>query len=1163
MSQPLLEASGIEILKGIIDFAREPVALVDEHAALVFFNPRFSSLVRARCGIEVSPGDDFAVIYDSQPDGGALFSEHFRKTMMQASDAPMVWPAPAGQWEGAVDLHVRPVRGDGGGVLGAVLIAFDSPGRFGLRSPGDRPFSSLREGQAQRLQRVIFEAMDVGTYEIDLATRQAHLDLRQAELFGFGPTAETVPVRKIVERVYPEDRVIYRGRPPLRDRGSYHISYRVVLPCGTVRWLDEKGRYFFNEEGEAFSLSAITQDVTVQKETEVALRQSEERLRHALKATHGVAYDWEIGSRTVYRPEEALCDLLGYEPNELDESQAWWNNHVHPDDHAALQPDFEAFIKGGKACRESEYRMRRKDGAEIWVRDCHCLVRDAEGRPHRVVGNVTNITHHKQAEFALRQSEERLRLAALATASGVYERDLVNDTEYRSEGAYRILGYSAEEVVGDGWWWSRIHPEDKVGFCSRHADGHVTDSQSEYRILHRNGRFIHIRDARHMIFDENRQLVRIVGTVVDISPEKERQLELWRSNRTLQATLRQLDSLLDNAPVGYAFFDRNFRISKANEFLSRMSGMALSDYEGRTIDELLPCYASDIGRCLSTVFRTERPISEEISGGEPENPEAARCWHCLFYPVFGGNGALCWVGMVAMDITERMEAERIISEREGFLRNILNSLFVLAGVCKPDGTVVEANRAALSIAGIKAKKVIGKKIEETYWWAHDPGIRDRLREAVDAAAAGKVFRFDTAIRVRGGALRPIDFQVVPMRDGQGRITHLIFSGIDIAERERAARLLKESDRRKDEFLATLAHELRNPLAPISNAVQLLEMQHLSDDARSECMSIMKGQLDHMVRLIDDLLDVSRISRGKIVLRKEVVPLRTIIDHAVATNKLMLISRGQSLDVDIRPENPEICCDPTRLSQVVGNLLSNASKYTQEGGHVWIRAWCEGDQVFITVRDDGIGIPKESLGGIFDMFYQVPGREEGGQKGLGIGLKLVRELVELHGGSVRVHSEGEGRGTAFEIGIPRGVSTTKQTPGNEKDRCEMADGASLRVLVVDDYAEAGRTTARIMELLGHEVRLTHHGVEALAVAETWRPEIVLLDIGLPDINGLDVCRAIRSEQARYGSPFVVAVTGWADLYHQKLADEAGFDCHLIKPVPVARLEEIGKSVASRH
>jgi len=370
--------------------------------------------------------------------------------------------------------------------------------------------------------------------------------------------------------------------------------------------------------------------------------------------------------------------------------------------------------------------------------------------------------------------------------------------------------------------------------------------------------------------------------------------------------------------------------------------------------------------------------------------------------------------------------------------------------------------------------------------------------------------------------------------------------------------LRDADRRKDEFLAMLAHELRNPLAPIRTGLDLMSMEGVDEATVVWARNMMKQQVEHLVRLVDDLLDVSRIMRGKVGLRKQRVDLGSILARSVETARPLFSSHQIHLDVSMPQQPVWLDADPVRLAQVFANLLTNAAKYNERGGNVWLTAHCEGAWARVCVRDNGIGIEPDLLPRVFDLFTQADRSAERSQGGLGIGLTLVRSLVEMHGGSVQGSSEGPGKGAEFTVCLPALDAAAPSALGASEPAKSGPRPASesprRRVLVVDDNVDAARSFAEIARLWKHEVRVAYDGPEALELAQAYRPEIVLLDIGLPGISGYEVARRLR-QQPEFRRTVLVATTGYGQEEDRRRSREAGFDYHLVKPVARDALESL--------
>lgn len=382
---------------------------------------------------------------------------------------------------------------------------------------------------------------------------------------------------------------------------------------------------------------------------------------------------------------------------------------------------------------------------------------------------------------------------------------------------------------------------------------------------------------------------------------------------------------------------------------------------------------------------------------------------------------------------------------------------------------------------------------------------------------------------------------------------------DVLQKTKSA--LTDADRRKDEFLATLAHELRNPLSPIRNAVHLLRTTPNGENAQ-ELLAMMDRQVSHLVRLIDDLLDVSRISQGKIDLRRSRITLQSAVFEAVEISSSLIETGEHILTLDM-PEDPIwLYADLTRISQIVGNLLNNAAKYTPQGGHITLKAGIENGRALLSVSDNGVGIPTEMLANVFDLFTQVGRNLDRAQGGLGIGLALVKQLLEMHDGHIEAKSLGVNQGSTFTVNLPladQEVVSPAIIPEPSNDTQSTAK--ALSVLVVDDNFPAAQTIGWLLELDGHIPTLAHDGADALSIARKMHPDVILLDIGLPDMNGYDVCRELRKDP-QFKDTLIIAQTGWGQDRDRQLAQEAGFSHHLVKPLNTDQLAGLLSAEAMR-
>jgi signal transduction histidine kinase len=384
--------------------------------------------------------------------------------------------------------------------------------------------------------------------------------------------------------------------------------------------------------------------------------------------------------------------------------------------------------------------------------------------------------------------------------------------------------------------------------------------------------------------------------------------------------------------------------------------------------------------------------------------------------------------------------------------------------------------------------------------------------------------------------------------------------LDRRVRERTSELqqsegrMREANRRKDEFLATLAHELRNPLAPVRNAVELLKRQANEPDRVGWATELIDRQVTLFSRLIDDLMDVSRINQGRIELRREVITLGDVLSDAVETVRPHIESAGHELAVLLPDQQLAVSADRTRLAQAFVNLLHNATKYTDPGGRIEVGVLVEKGAAIVTVRDTGIGIPADRLESVFEMFSQVESAISRSRGGLGIGLSLTQRLVQMHGGSVKAYSEGPGKGSRFHVHLPLVQPVDGAQPQQRASQAHADSAAPLKVLIADDNVDAADTLGALMEVMGHQVRSVHDGESAVTAAAQFAPHIVILDIGMPRLNGYEACRRIRAQHHEH-RPLMVALTGWGQEQDIAQSQAAGFDRHLVKPIEAAALEQL--------
>jgi PAS domain S-box-containing protein len=632
--------------------------------------------------------------------------------------------------------------------------------------------------------------------------------------------------------------------------------------------------------------------------------------------------------------------------------------------------------------------------------------------------------------------------------------------------------------------------------------------------------------------------------------------------------------LADLLPDALLLLSRNGVILAANQGVRACLEIPPDSLRGRRLAEIVAERPDEVARYLRDWSRTRQLLPGSLTvlwdGG---SRLACRADGALYHPPSGDKESLLLlrlapkeasvhrflllnqrIGELNREVVRRRRTESELREQREWLRVTLESIGDAVIATDMEGRVTFLNPVSEELTGWRAAEAVGRPLlevfhivnEETRHPAENP-VAKVLREGTVAGLSNH-----TILISRSGREIPIDDCAAPILGNQGELLGVVMVFHDVVERRklerelslRAARLA-EADRRKDEFLAMLAHELRNPLAPIRNALHLLGVPGVSPAALQRVREMMERQVHHMVRLVDDLLDVSRITRGKVQLRLEPLEVSSLIERVSEETRPSMEAKGHVFSVSLPAEPIVLDVDPTRLDQVLLNLLQNAAKFTGPGGRIELAASRDGGGVRISVRDTGIGIEPELLPRIFEPFMQADQSLDRSQGGLGVGLTLARSLVEMHGGTLTAFSEGLGRGSELVVWLParrEPVASPDQKGGTGERKGVRPD---RRVLVVDDNRDSAESIALLAEIWGYEVRTAHDGPSALEAAVTSPPEVVLLDIGLPGMDGYEVARRFRQE--RGGGVVLIAMTGYGMDEDRQRSRDAGFDHHLVKPV----------------
>ena len=776
-----------------------------------------------------------------------------------------------------------------------------------------------------------------------------------------------------------------------------------------------------------------------------------------------------------------------------------------------------------------------RSGTRIPIDDSAAPIRTADGRSVGVVMVFRDVSAQRAAQRAQSQ------LAAIVRYSGdaIATKDLNGVVQTWNAGAEALFGYRAEEIVGKPIMLlipaERAHEETEI--LSSLRAGRPVERLETVRMT-QDGRRIQVALSISPIFDPHGEIIGVSKIARDISEMVAAREALAREKKLLSTTLASIgDAVIVTDAQGCVTF--------LNPEAERLTGWAHVDATGRT---------------LPTVFRilnenTRAPVENPVEKVLRLGVVVGLANHTILVakdgtelpiddsaaPIRDADGTLYGVVLVFRDFSERRLVEANLRTSEARFRAMANAAPVLIWESGVDKLCTWFNERWLQFVGRAMEQEVGNGWAEN---VHPDDFESCLRTYVDAFDAREPFAMTYRLKRHDGQYRWILDNGAPRYGAEGTFEGYIGSCVDITDRIIAEEALRDADRRKDEFLALLSHELRNPLAPIRTAVGLLDKHGSSQQKTRELHEIIARQTLHLTRLLDDLLDVSRIASGKIVLRKKRIDLADALAQAVESVRPDLDAHGHELAVSVPLDPVWIHGDMTRMSQVIVNLLSNASKFTPSPGRIELALEREGSDALIRVRDTGIGISQDQMPRIFEMFVQLRPALEVGQSGLGVGLALAKTLVELHKGRIDAVSKGAGKGSEFIVRLP--VSLDEPPAGVKTEEMPVTAIRARRVLIADDYVDSAEVLAAALRDFGHDVVTAYDGLATLAAADSHKPDVAILDIGMPKMNGLEVARILRE---RFAHITLIAVTGWGQESDRQRAMQAGFNHHLTKPVDV--------------
>ncbi len=816
---------------------------------------------------------------------------------------------------------------------------------------------------------------------------------------------------------------------------------------------------------------------------------------------------------------------------------------------------------------------------------------------HPVADGFAQCIERKRAEDSLRERSELWRVTLSSIGDAVITTDTAGRVTSLNGVAMALTGWNEPEAIGAPLETvfqivneqSRLPVENPAERSLR--EGKIVGLANHTVLIARDGTEHAIDDSAAPITDPHGELCGVVLIFRDVSEQR-------RDEERLRQSEAQFRQLADAQPQIVWTARPDGFIDYYNERWYEYTGFARDDYGDGSWKPIL--HPDDVQRCLDTYYSA-------INSGRPYQIEyrfkdrrtgGYRWFLGRAFPARDDNGAINrWFGSCTdiNDTKHAEEATRFLADASAALAELTDyqsTLQRVASLAVPffaDWCAVEMREGETSVSRLAVTHIDPTKVRLAHelFRRYPPrpddshGVMKVLRTGIpewfeslpDAVLEESAQDEEHLQMIRELGLK--SYICVPLKSRSGTLGAVSFvtaesgrvysaddlrSAEDLAHRAviaienaRLLATLKESDQRKDEFLAILAHELRNPLAPMRSAVQILREVGPSIPTLEWARDVIDRQIDQMTRLVDDLLDVSRITRGKIELRKKHIALREVVEDAIDASRPLVSQFGHTLTIDL-PRSPVFLdADPARLAQVIQNLLNNAAKYMDHGGEIWLRAELEGNEVVITVKDTGIGLPDEMISRIFDMFTQVDGSSERSQGGLGIGLTLVQRMIAMHGGSIEARSEGPQKGSQFIVRLPTVEKDLQPLPVSPTAGKRVQREIKHRILVVDDNKDAADSLAMFLQIKGHDVRTADDGLAAVQEAEAFQPGVILLDIGLPTMNGYKVAERIRQERGE--TVLLIALTGWGQQEDRQRSQEAGFDHHLTKPVDFDSLSRL--------
>jgi PAS domain S-box-containing protein len=1098
----------------VLEQAADAVVVCDDKGQIT----RVSRTAEQLCGCSPLRADfeaAFPVVLASPLLGGDLISNALRGALLRAE------PATLTRVDGSkadLLLSATPLQAADGRTIGCVITMVDV-------SEHRRADEALRASEA-RFRSVLENSRDV-IYRVNVQTgHYDYISPAVETVVGFSPSElAAMDAETSQALIHPDDAPVLRAAVArLETNGTADVEYRQRAKNGDYRWLSNHMSLAKDSSGRPLYRNGNIRDITEQKQAEGALRQSEARHRalfdNSIDAIFATAPDGR-----VFAANQVACRIFGMTEEELiragRDGITDWSDPRHG-------PALAERARSGYLRQELGYV--RKDGTKFTAEVSSVIL------PDRATSFVIlrDITERKQAEETLRESEERFRAIFEHASDAILVTDPAGSGKVLSANpaACRMFGYSAEEFVGLDRQ-SHIDTNDpRLAELLRRRDGQGR-AVAEVTCRRKDGSTFPAEFSTALLADRMGQR-RSVAIIRDITQRKQAEEEL-------RGARQRLESLLENSPLAVIeWSSADYRIVRWSDEATKVFGWTAEETVGRRIDELNWVYAEDWPL-------VEQVMAEMLNGKRLRNVNKNRnvrkdgsVIHCEWYnsTLHHPDGKFSVLSLV-LDVTERKRAEEALERSKQRLAEVLDSIEDDFYALDRDWRFTFASEHFTSRIGKRPEDFLGNNIWEMFPKHLGTVYEENLRAAMDKR---ETRRFEI-----GGKYTEAWYRMTASPSAEG-ITVL---GTEITENKKIEEALREADQRKNEFLAVLSHELRNPLAPIRNSTYVLEHCEPGGDQAKRALAVIDRQAAQLAHLVDDLLDVTRITRNKIQLQNDILELNELVRHTVEDHRTLFDRADVRVEFHPASQPMFVSADRNRLVQVIGNLLQNAAKFAGRGGEtrITVRADATERRAVIQVADTGVGMTPELVARLFQPFSQADSTLDRSKGGLGLGLALAKGLVELHGGDITARSAGLGQGAEFVVRLPLAMDdAVAPRPA------ATAGKGRRRVLIIEDNVDAADSLRDVLAFGEHDVEVAYDGPQGMAKAKEFRPDVVFCDIGLPGMDGFEVARSFRADEALKGV-FLVALSGYALPEDVARAQAAGFDRHLAKPPSLEKLEEI--------